>query len=331
MPLPTSMTCIEIAAPGGPEVLRPIERPMPQPGPGEVLIKVTAAGVNRPDVFQRQGNYPPPPGASDIPGLEIAGDVVGIGAGVSTLTPGQAVTALVAGGGYAAYAIAAEGLCLPVPSGFSLREAAALPETVFTVWHNVFQRGALGKGESLLVHGGTSGIGTTAIQLAAHFGAKVFTTAGGPAKCDACIALGAHRAIDYKTEDFVEVIARETNGRGVNVILDMVGGDYINRNLKCLAPDGRHVSIAFLNGSKVEVNFMPVMLKRLVLTGSTLRSRPVAEKAAIARELKEKVWPLLDSGQIKPRIAATFPLAAAADAHRLMESSQHIGKIVLDV
>lgn len=329
MNLPASMHCIEITSPGGPDVLRPTERPIPQPGPGEVLIRVAAAGVNRPDVLQRMGHYAPPPGASDLPGLEIAGTIEALGPSVSGLTVGQSVCALVPGGGYAQFCIAAAPLCLPFPKGYRAVQAAALPETFFTVWHNVFQRGRLQAGESFLVHGGSSGIGTVAIQLAKAFGATVYTTAGSAAKCQACLDLGADRAIDYKNEDFAEVIAAATSGRGVDVILDMVGGDYLNRNIRSLAPDGRHVSIAFLQGSKAEVNFLPVMVKRLILTGSTLRPRPVAEKAAIASDLRAKVWPLLDAERLAPAIFATFPLAQAAEAHRLMESSTHIGKIVL--
>lgn len=329
MTLPTDMQCVEITSPGGPDVLRPVTRPTPQPGPGEVLIRVAAAGVNRPDVAQRMGKYPPPPGAPDLPGLEIAGTIAALGSGISDLSVGQAVCALVAGGGYAEFCLASAALCLPFPKGYNAIQAAALPETFCTVWHNVFQRGGLRKGESLLVHGGTSGIGTTAIQLAKAFGATVYTTAGGAAKCQACLELGADRAIDYKSEDYVDVIADATGGRGVDVILDMVGGEYLNRNIKCLAPDGRHVSIAFLQGSKAEVNFLPVMVKRLVLTGSTLRPRPVAEKAAIVAALRANVWPLLDEGRLAPAIFATFPLHQAEDAHRLMESSAHIGKIVL--
>jgi putative PIG3 family NAD(P)H quinone oxidoreductase len=323
------MHCIEIAAPGGPEALRLTERPIPQPGPGEVLIRVAAAGVNRPDVIQRMGHYPPPPGTTDIPGLEIAGTIEAVGADVVGLSVGQSVCALVAGGGYAQFCVAAAPLCLPFPKDYTAVQAAALPETFFTVWHNVFQRGRLQAGERFLVHGGSSGIGTTAIQLAKAFGAIVYATAGDAAKCKACRDLGADRTINYKTEDFVEVIAASTGGRGIDVILDMVGGDYLNRNIKCLALDGRHVSIAFLNGAKAEVNFLPVMLKRLVLTGSTLRARPVSEKETIASALRSEVWPLLDAGRLAPAIFATFPLDQAADAHRLMESSAHIGKIVL--
>ncbi|HLN25385.1 MAG TPA: NAD(P)H-quinone oxidoreductase [Patescibacteria group bacterium] len=331
MTLPAIMKCIEIPSFGGPEVLTLAERPIPVAKPGEVLIQVAAAGINRPDVVQRQGLYPPPPGASDIPGLEVAGTVVALGDGVTTLAVGDRVCALLTGGGYAEYCTAAASLCLPLPAGYDMVKAAALPETFFTVWHNVFQRAHLAAGESFLVHGGTGGIGTTAIQLAKAFGARVFTTAGSAAKCAACVTLGADRAINYTTEDFVEVIAAETGKKGVDVILDMVGGDYLPRNIKSLAADGRHVSIAFLRGPKAEVNFLPVMLKRLTLTGSTLRPQPVAQKALIAAELREKVWPLLDQGSLAPLVHATFGLAEAAEGHRLMESSAHIGKIVLVV
>jgi NADPH2:quinone reductase len=322
------MDVVEIAAPGGPEVLRPARRPLPTPGPGEVLVRVAAAGVNRPDVFQRQGRYAPPPGASDLPGLEIAGHVVGDGA---ALRDGDAVCALLPGGGYAQYAVAAEALCLPVPRAFSMEEAAALPETFFTVWHNVFERGRLAPGETLLVHGGSSGIGTTAILLARAFGARVLVTAGNPEKCAACVALGAERAIDYKTEDFAAVVAEATGGRGVDVVLDMVGASYLERNLACLAPDGRLVVIAVLGGSRAELNLVTVMQKRPTVTGSLLRPRPVAEKARIAAALRAEVWPRLDRGEIRPVIHARFPLGEAAEAHRLMESSAHVGKIVLMV
>ncbi len=327
--LPETMTCIEIAAPGPAEGLRPAQRPVPRPGPGEVLIAVAAAGVNRPDVFQRQGNYPPPPGASDIPGLEVAGTVVALGEGVTAPAIGAEVTALVTGGGYARYCTAAAECCLPWPKGYDAEKAAALPETFFTVWHNVFQRCGLTAGESFLVHGGSSGIGTTAIQLAAAFGARVFATAGSAEKCRVCAELGAERAINYGEEDFVAVVKEATGKRGVDVILDMVGGDYVARNIKAMAADGRLCNIAFLKGSRVEIDLMPVMLKRLTLTGSTLRARPVAVKAAIARELRAQVWPLLDAGRVRPVIHAAFPLEQAADAHRLMESSAHIGKVVL--
>jgi putative PIG3 family NAD(P)H quinone oxidoreductase len=320
------MTVVEIAGPGGPEVLRPARRPRPTPGPGEVLVRVAAAGVNRPDVLQRQGKYAPPPGASDIPGLEIAGHVVGDG---ETLRDGDAVCALLPGGGYAEYAVAAEALCLPVPRGFSMEEAAALPETFFTVWHNVFERGRLAAGETLLVHGGSSGIGTTAILLARAFGARVLVTAGTPEKCAACVALGAERAIDYKQEDFAAVVAAHTGGRGVDVLLDMVGAPYLERNLACLATEGRLVQIAVQGGIKAELNLVTVMQKRLTLTGSTLRPRPVAEKARIAAALRAEVWPRLDRGEIRPVLHARFPLAEAAEAHRVMESGAHVGKLVL--
>ena len=327
--LPATMTAIEIREPGGPEVLVPAERPVPQPGDGEVLIKVAAAGVNRPDVLQRLGRYPLPPGASDLPGLEVAGEVVALGTGVSEPKVGDKVCALVTGGGYAEYCVAPAPQCLPVPKGYSMEQAAALPETFFTVWVNVFDRSALKPGESLLVHGGTSGIGTTAIQLATALGSRVFATAGSPDKVKACEALGAERAVNYREEDFVEVVKQATDGKGVDVILDMVGGDYIPRDIKALAEDGRLSFIAFLGGPKAEVNFAAVMMKRLTITGSTLRARPVAVKAALAAALKEKVWPLLDAGKVAPVMAASFPLAEAAKAHALMESSSHIGKIVL--
>ncbi|SMH51950.1 NAD(P)H-quinone oxidoreductase [Azospirillum agricola] len=329
--LPDSMRCVEIAKPGGPEVLRPTRRPAPVPGPGELLVEVAAAGVNRPDTLQRQGRYDPPAGASDLPGLELSGTVIAIGEGVTGWASGDRLCALVAGGGYAEYCTVPAVQALPVPAPLSMIEAAAVPETFFTVWTNVFERGALKPGETLLVHGGSSGIGTTAIQLAKAFGATVFTTAGSADKCRACEELGADRAIDYKTEDFVAVIREATGGRGVDVVLDMVGGDYIARDVEIMAPDGRHVSIAFLQGPKVSLNMAPVMMKRLTLTGSTLRARPVAEKGRIAAALRETVWPLLEAGGVKPLIHATFPLEQAAEAHRLMESSAHIGKIVLTV
>lgn len=327
--VPATMRAVEITEAGGPEVLRVGERPVPEPGTGEVLIRVSAAGVNRPDVMQRLGLYPPPPGAPDIPGLEIAGTVVATGADAGGAPPGSAVCALVAGGGYAEYCVAPAPLCLPIPEGLSHVQAAAIPETFFTVWTNVFDRGRLASGESLLVHGGSSGIGTTAIQLAKAFGATVYVTAGSKEKCQACRDLGADAAINYRDEDFVERVSELTNERGVDVILDMVGGDYLPRNLKALAVEGRIVQIALQRGPKVEMNLLPIMLKRLTLTGSTLRPRTVAQKAMIAHSLREKVWPLLESGQVRPIIHATFPLAQASDAHRLMESSQHIGKIVL--
>ncbi len=330
--LPATMTAIEITEPGEAEVLRPVSRPMPLPGAGEVLIEVAAAGVNRPDVLQRQGGYPPPPGASDIPGLEIAGKVVSVGLGVHHTKMGDSVCALVTGGGYATHCVAPEPQCLPVPKGFSMVEAAALPETFFTVWTNLFERGGLKAGESVLIHGGTSGIGTTAIQLAKAFGARqIFATAGSRDKCHACEKLGATRGIDYKHEDFVKIVREATGNLGVDVILDMVGGDYIQKNISALAVEGRIVYIAFLRGSEASVNFMPLMLKRGTITGSTLRARSVEQKGAIAAPLKRQVWPLLDQGKIKPQIYRTFPLAQAAEAHRLMESSEHIGKIVLTV
>jgi putative PIG3 family NAD(P)H quinone oxidoreductase len=323
------MRAVEISEPGGPEVLRLVERPQPQPGPGEVLIRVAAAGVNRPDVMQRQGRYAPPPGASDIPGLEVAGTVEALGPGVTGWAVGDAVCALVAGGGYAEHCAAPAPQCLPAPKGLTAVEAAAIPETFFTVWHNVFERGRLAAGETLLVHCGSSGIGTTAIQLGRARGARVLATAGSLEKCRASERLGAERAIDYRQEDFVAAVRELTGGRGADVVLDMVGGDYTPRNLQCLAVEGRLVQIAFLKGPKVELDWMAVMQKRLTLTGSTLRPRPVAEKGAIARALRAEAWPLLENGRVRPVIHATFPLAQAADAHRLMESSQHIGKIVL--
>lgn len=326
---PSSMVAIEISEPGGPEVLKPVSRPVPTPGHGEVLVKVAAAGVNRPDVVQRLGLYPPPPGASDLPGLEIAGTIVDVGAGVTGLSKGDKVCALVAGGGYAEYCLADAPLVLPMPKGLSLEEAAALPETFFTVWTNVFDRARLRAGETILIHGGTSGIGTTAIQLAHVFGARVFATAGSAEKCAACERLGAERAINYRDEDFVAVTQKLTEGRGVDVILDMVGGPYVERNLKALALEGRLVNIAFLQGSKVEVNLMPLMLKRLTLTGSTLRPRSLEEKTTIADALRAKVWPLLDAGRIAPVMDSTFPLREAAAAHARMEEGAHIGKIVL--
>ena len=327
--LPDEMTVIEIPEPGGPEALKPAKRPLPSPGSEEVLVKVAAAGVNRPDVMQRKGMYPPPPGAPDTPGLEIAGEVVAVGDGVSSVRVGDRVCALVPGGGYAAFCVAPAALCLPWPKGMDAVSAAALPETFFTVWTNVFDRGRLKKGERFLVHGGTSGIGTTAIQLAKAFGATVYATAGTAEKCKACEKLGADAAINYREEDFVQRIEALTDGEGVNLILDMVAGDYLPRNLKCLAVEGRLVQIALQNGPKVEMNLLPVMLKRLTITGSTLRPRSVAQKAEIAADLKAKVWPLLAEGKVKPVIHATFPLEKAAEAHALMESSKHIGKILL--
>lgn len=327
--LPQRMRFIDMKAPGGPEVLTLAEGPVPQPGDGEVLIRVAAAGVNRPDVLQRTGNYPPPPGASPILGLEVAGTVAARGAGVSEWRDGDEVCALVAGGGYAEYCVAPAPQCLPVPSGVSLRDAAGLPETFFTVWTNVFDRGRLAAGETLLVHGGTSGIGTTAIQLGGAFGARVFATAGTPEKCMFCRELGAERAIDYRQEDFVAAVKEATGGRGADVILDMVGGPYVEKNLRALAVEGRLVQIAFLQGSKVTVDLVHMMVRRQTITGSTLRARPVADKAAIAQSLRGKVWPLIESGRVRPIIDRAFPLAEAEEAHRLMESSRHIGKILL--
>ena len=326
-----TMTCIEIAEPGGPEVLRPTTRPRPVAGPGDVLVKVAAAGVNRPDVVQRQGNYKPPPGATDIPGLEIAGTVAALGDGVTGLKIGDPVCALVVGGGYAEYCPAPAAQCLPIPKGLSPVEGGALPETFFTVWTNLYDRGRLQPGETLLIHGGSSGIGTTAIQVAAAFGAKVITTAGSAEKCEACVKLGAAKAINYREQDFVEAVKEFTGGKGADVIVDMVGGDYIEKNLRALAVEGRLVSIGFQKGAKAEINFMPMMLKRQTITGSTLRIQSVESKGRIARSLREKVWPLIEQGRIRPIVHATFPLAQAADAHRLMESSAHIGKIVLTV
>jgi NADPH2:quinone reductase len=320
---------IEIREPGGPEVLVPVERPRPSPSAVDVLIKVAAAGVNRPDVMQRMGRYPPPPGASDIPGLEVAGTIESIGENVTGWRVGDAVCALVAGGGYAEYCVAPAPQCLPPPRGLDLVAAAAIPETFFTVWTNVFERGRLGAGESILVHGGSSGIGTTAIQLARARGARVFATAGSAEKCAACERLGAERAINYRETDFLAAIRDLTAGRGVDVVLDMVGGEYFDRNVDALAVDGRLVWIATLRGAKAEILIPTIMQRRLTITGSTLRPRPVADKGAIARAVHASVWPLLESGAVKPIIFRTFPLANAADAHRLLESSQHIGKLVL--
>ncbi len=323
------MAVVEVPTPGGPEQLRPGHRPIPTPGEGEVLIRVAAAGVNRPDVFQRQGSYPPPPGASDLLGLEVAGEIVERGPNAGAWSVGDRVTALLSGGGYAAYATAAASLCLPIPTGFSMVEAAALPETFFTVWTNVFERGRCAPGDVVLIHGGTSGIGTTAIQLATVFGARVFATAGSPEKARACERLGAVRGIDYRSEDFVEVLRQDTAGHGADVILDMVAGSYVPRNLAAAAVEGRIVTIAVLGGARAEVDMSLLMRKRLTLTGSTLRPRSVGQKAEIAAALRERVWPLLDAGRVRPVVHATFPLADAAAAHRLMEGSTHIGKIVL--
>ena len=323
------MRAVEIRTFGGPEVLTYTVRPTPIPGPGDVLIEVAAAGINRPDVFQRQGRYAPPPGVTDLPGLEVAGVIAACGAGVERWREGDQVCALLAGGGYAAYAVAPAGQCLPRPERLSMVEAAALPEACFTVWTNVFERGRLRAGESLLVHGGSSGIGTTAIQLAATGGATVYATAGSADKCAACLDLGAATAVNYAQQDFVAVLLDATGGRGVDVILDMVGGEYVARNLSLLAEDGRLVQIAVLRGGTVTVDAALVMRRRLTFTGSTLRPRPVAEKARIAAALEREVWPRIASGQVRPRIHQVLPLDQAAAAHALMESSAHIGKIVL--
>jgi len=327
---PATMTAIAIADKGGgPEVLRPVTMPVPAPAAGEVLIKVAAAGINRPDVMQRRGRYPPPAGASDIPGLEVAGTIVALGAGVGSWHVGDRVCALVSGGGYATLCVAPAPQCLPIPGSLDFVAAAAIPEAFFTVWTNVFERGRLKLGEDALFHGGTSGIGTTAIQLAAARGARVFATAGSDEKCRACEGLGAVRAINYKKEDFVTVIAELTRGRGVDVILDIVGGDYVNRNLAAMAMDGRLVQIGLMGGEAASVDLRRVLGRRLTITGSTLRPRTVEEKSQIARALRQEVWPLLEQGIVKPVIYRTFPLAEASEAHRLMESSDHVGKLVL--
>ena len=331
MTVPSRMTVIAIRAPGGPEMLVPEERDVPKPGQGEILVKVAAAGVNRPDVRQREGNYPPPRGATDIPGLEIAGEVVALGTGVQRWKVGDKVCALVVGGGYAQYCVAHETHALPVPPALSMIEAAAIPETFFTVWHNMFERGALKSGDWVLVHGGSSGIGTTGIMLAKAFDAKVIATAGSAEKCEACRKIGADVAVNYKTEDFVEATKTATGGAGANVIIDIVGGDYINRNYEAAAVEGRIVQVSFLGSPKAEVDFRRLMFKRLTHTGSTLRPRPIQDKAAIARAIEEKVWPLVAAGRVKPVIDSTFPLAQASASHARMETSQHIGKIVLTV
>jgi NADPH2:quinone reductase len=331
MTLPDQMRAIEISTPGGPDVLRPGRRPVPSPAAGEVLIEIATAGVNRPDVLQRKGGYAPPPGASDIPGLEVAGKVVSLGALVNEWKVGDEVCALVTGGGYAEYVAAPSVQCLPIPKGLTVAQAASLPETFFTVWINVFQRGALKNEETLLVQGGSSGIGVTAIQIARAFGHEVFVTAGTAEKCAECEKLGASRAINYRSEDFVAVIKELTGGRGVDVILDMVGGDYVPRELSCLAEDGRLSLIAFLGGTKATLDMTDILRRRLTITGSTLRPRPVEVKAAVARSLREKVWPLIEAGRIRPVIYKTFELEQAAAAHALMESSEHVGKIMLNV
>jgi len=322
---------MEISEPGGPEVLKLAERDQPVVLDGEVLIKVAAAGVNRPDVIQRKGLYPPPPGASDLPGLEVSGEIVEAKGDVGFLKVGDKVCALTNGGGYAQYCNVPAAQCLPIPSGLSMDEAAVVPETFFTVWFNLFLQGGLKEGQTLLVHGGSSGIGTTAIQMASSLGIRVYTTAGNADKCKACTDLGAKLAINYREDDFVTVLKEETNGKGVDMILDMVGGEYIARNIKCLARKGRLINIAYLQGSKAEVNFMTVMMKQLTITGSTLRQQPIAIKAQIAQELKETIWPLVEEGKIKPVLHQSFDMVEAPKAHELMESSEHIGKIVLNV
>ena len=331
MALPQTMKQVRFSGPGGPEVIEIETAPVPQPGPGQVLIAVAAAGINRPDCLQRAGGYPPPPGATQVPGLEISGTIVAVGEGVAASRIGEAVCALVISGGYAEYGVADEPLCLPVPKPLSLLEAGGLPETYFTVYDNVFTRGRLKKGETILIHGGSSGIGSTAIQLAKHAGATVYATAGSAEKCAFCRSLGADEAIDYRATDFVEEVKRLTAKKGVDVVLDMVGGPYIQRNINILALEGRLVQIAFLQSSKADLDLMNVMLRRLTLTGSTLRARSVALKAEIAAHLRRDVWPLLEAGTVKPIIHATFPLEQARQAHELMESSAHLGKIMLEV
>ena len=323
------MIAITIAKPGGPEVLQPIEMTLPSPGPREVLIRVAAAGVNRPDLMQREGKYPPPPGATDIPGLEVSGTVAVCGPGVTRWHEGDEVCALVSSGGYAEFCVAPDVQCLPVPKGLDLVSAGGIPETFFTVWMNVFDRGHLRQGETLLVHGGASGIGTTAIQMARAFGARVFATAGTDEKCHACEQLGAERAINYKQEDFVAALLALTGGRGVDVILDMVGGPYFSRNVDLLAVEGRLLQIAVIHGARAEINLLRLLRQRLTITGSVLRARSVEEKGAIAGAVERAVWPLVEAGKIRPLIYATFPLRRVAEAHRLMESGSHIGKIVL--
>jgi putative PIG3 family NAD(P)H quinone oxidoreductase len=329
--IPTEMTVIEISEFGGPEVLKPVKRPVPRPAAGEIVLKVGAAGINRPDLLQRQGNYPPPPGASDIPGLEAAGTVAALGDGVTGFDVGDKICALLAGGGYAEYAAVPAVQCLPVPQGLNIVEAAALPETLFTCWTNLVDGGHLKAGETVLIHGGASGIGTTGIQLAKALGATVFVTAGSPEKCEACRRLGADLAIDYKSEDFVAVVKQATAKRGVDVVLDMVGGDYVRRDIEIMAPGGRHVSIAAQGGIEATIPIFKVMQKRLILTGSTLRPRSPSEKGGIAQALHKTVWPMIAAGKLKPLIHATFALERAAEAHRALEEGDHAGKIVLTV
>ncbi|MGE0449639.1 MAG: NAD(P)H-quinone oxidoreductase [Vicinamibacterales bacterium] len=323
------MRAVAIAQPGGPEVLTVVDRPEPECGPGEVLVRVAAAGVNRPDVLQRQGRYLPPPGVSDLPGLEIAGTIVDVGPDVAGWSRGDRVCALVAGGGYAERCVAPAVQCLPIPDGLDLVQAAALPEVMFTVWSNVFERGRLARGETILIHGGSSGIGTAAIQLAVAHGARVFATAGTAEKCTACEAIGAARGINYRESDFVAAVRDLTDGRGVDVVLDMVAGDYLQRNIDVLAPDGRLVLIGQLGGYRSQINTIPILQKRLTITGSTLRARSVEEKGRLAREVRAHVWPLLSSGAVRVLVHASFPLVRAAEAHRVMEASEHVGKLVL--
>jgi len=329
--LPAAMRAIEITTPGGPEVLKVVQRPVPKPAAGELLVRVQAAGVNRPDVMQRKGGYPPPPGVTDIPGLEVAGTVAALGDGVTGWKVGDALCALVAGGGYAEYCVAPAPQCLPIPKGLTAIEAAAIPETFFTVWDNMFTRGRLQAGEWVLIHGGSSGIGTTAIQLAHTIGAKIVATAGSAEKCRACEKLGADVAVNYREQDFVEAVKKATAGRGVDVVLDIVGGDYVTRNLNALGSGGRLVQIAIQKGTKAEIAVHLILIKQITFTGSILRPRPVAEKAEIARALMQGAWPLIEAGKVKPVIHATFPLDRASDAHALMDTSAHIGKIVLTI
>jgi NADPH:quinone reductase len=327
--IPASMMAIDIETPGGPEVLVPVTQPVPQPGPGEVLVKVAAAGVNRPDVMQRKGLYPPPPGAPTIPGLEIAGEVVALGAGVPVEAMGQKICALVAGGGYAEYCTAAWGLCLSVPPTLTMAEAAAIPETLFTVWSNLFERAYVVDGDTVLVHGGTSGIGTMAIALCRLFDVTIIVTCGSDEKCAKALELGAHHAINYRSTDFVEAVKDITGGKGVNAVLDMVGGDYVPRNMACLAEDGRHVTIAVQGGLKAEISVVQLMVRRLTLTGSTLRPRPLAFKMLLADEISRNVWPLVEDGLLKPVMDQCFPLAQSSAAHARMDAGEHVGKIVL--
>ncbi|MXZ70567.1 MAG: NAD(P)H-quinone oxidoreductase [Acidobacteria bacterium] len=327
--LPETMTAIEISEPGPPEALRPAVRPTPRPGSGEVLVHVAAAGVNRADVMQREGRYPPPPGASDIPGLEVAGTIAEVGGDVADVAVGDEVCTIVSGGGYAEYCVVPAPQCLPIPPAVSLRDAAALPEAYMTVWTNVFERGRLAAGETFLVHGGSSGIGTAAIPLAKLRGARVFTTAGSEEKCTACTALGADLAINYREQDFLDVVREATGGRGADVILDMVGGAYLQRNIDSLALEGRLVIIALMEGAEAELNLAAVMSKRLTVTGSTLRARRVDQKSAVARAVRQEVWPHLASGELRPMIHAAYPLADASEAHRVMQSSRHVGKLLL--